>query len=469
MPIDRHRPRYLCHLRHVRRLYPLVILACMFAIIAMPAVVGAQEATEDAAPKTVLDHPDARWWLSGQINVIEQSHPTFTSPYSGPHSLQADAETRVSRVLTLFTGLKLGRGWEVSVDIESAGGRGLSDAFGVAGFTNLDVVRNPSLGTAPYLARAMVRKVIALSSDEVEVERGPFALASRLPSRRIEIRAGKLGMVDFFDANAVGSDSHLQFTNWTIDNNGAYDYAADTRGYTVGVIVEYITPRWTLRGAEALMPTVANGIDLDQHVDRARGENLELELRPTNALTLRLLGYVNHANMGSYTDAIQAFRDGHDPTPDIESHRKHGRIKQGVGANVEYAVPGTPVRLFGRTGWNDGDSESYAYTEVNNTVSAGADIAGVRWHRPDDRLGAAFVSNGLSAPHREYLRLGGLGFLLGDGTLNYGREQIVETYYTAHLWRGLFASVGAQFLAHPGYNTDRGPVFVQMARVHVDF
>ncbi len=439
----------------------------------IPTIVTAQAPEPDAkdGPRTMFDHPDSTpWWISGQMNFIQQAHPSFDAPYSGPHSLQPDAESRVSRVLTLFTGLKLGHGWEVFADFESAGGRGLSDAFGLAGFTNLDVVRNPTLGSAPYLARLMVRKVIGLSSDEVEVERGPFALASRLPARRIEIRAGKLGIVDFFDANAVGTDSHLQFTNWTVDNNGAYDYAADTRGYTYGLIVEYITPRWTLRGAEALMPTVANGIHLDSHLDTSRGENLELELRPTDALTLRLLGYVNHANMGSYTQAIQAFRDGEDAVPDIEAHRKHGRVKEGVGANVDYTLPANPnVRVFARTGWNDGDSESYAYTEVNSTAAFGADVAGVGWHRPGDRLGAAFVSNGLSQPHADYLKLGGQGFLLGDGSLNYGRENIFETYYTAHLWRGIFASAGAEFIAHPGYNRDRGPVFVQMARLHLDF
>jgi high affinity Mn2+ porin len=127
------------------------------------------------------------------------------------------------------------------------------------------------------------------------------------------------------------------------------------------------------------------------------------------------------------------------------------------------------VRLFGRTGWNGGDSESFAYTEVNNTVVLGADIKGTQWQRPDDRGGLALVSNGLSEPHREYLRLGGLGFLLGDGNLRYGREEIVEAYYTVHLWRGVFASAGAQFVTNPGYNRDRGPVFVRAARMHLDF
>src|SRR5262249_34530206 len=157
--------------------------------------------------------------------------------------------------------------------------------LGLAGFTNLDVVRNPSLGSAPYLARVMVRRVFALSADEIAAIPTPLALSPRLPPRRLEIRAGKLGIVDIFDGNAVGTDSHLQFTNWAVDNNAAYDYAADTRGYTCGLVVELDTPGWSLRGAEALMPKVANGIDLDWDLARARGENVELELRPEAAWT----------------------------------------------------------------------------------------------------------------------------------------------------------------------------------------
>jgi high affinity Mn2+ porin len=447
----------------MRRLVTLLFIA--LSLLA-PLLAAAQEKADDG---TMFERrADSPWWVSGQLNVIEQAHPTFTAPYSGPNSLQPKSELRVSRVLTLYTGLRVGHGWEVFADIESAGGRGLGDALGLAGFTNLDVVRNPSLGSAPYLARLMVRKIIALSSDQVEATPTPFGMTTRLPARRLEIRAGKLGVVDFFDANSVGSDSHLQFTNWAIDNNGAYDYAADTRGYTYGLIVEYITPRWSLRGAEALMPTVANGITLDWQVGRSRGENIELELRPNTSLTLRFLGYANHANMGSYTKAIEAFRVGQDPVPEIERHRRRGRLKEGAGANLEYSMT-AGVRVFARTGWNEGDSESYAYTEVNNTIATGLDVAGSRWARPLDRMGVAFVSSGLSTPHREYLRLGGSGFLLGDGTLRYGRELIAETYYTAHVWRGLFASAGAQLVARPGYNRDRGPVAVQMARVHIDF
>src|ERR1700704_2502894 len=335
--------------------------AAVLTLLSVVCCISPAQAQTDQS-LTVVDHPaDQRLYLGGQMNFVFQRHGDFRAPYSGPQSFMPDSEHALSRVLTLYAGLRFGHGWELFLDLESAGGRGLSDAFGLAGFTNLDVVRNPSLGNAPYLARLMIRKIIALSSEQIDVDRTPLAVEPRLPARRLEIRAGKLGIVDFFDVNAVGSDSHLQFTNWAVANNGAYDYAADTRGYTYGVIIEYDTPRWSVRGAEGLMPTVANGIVLDWHVARARGENVEVEWRPIAGMVMRFLGYANHANMGSYTAAIRAFEVGQDTTPDIQAHRHQGRVKDGVGASVEYRSR-TGVRFFGRVGWNDGDSESYAYT-----------------------------------------------------------------------------------------------------------
>jgi high affinity Mn2+ porin len=425
--------------------------------------------TPAAAQTTIFPHPDdSRWWLSGQVNLISQAHGEFTSLYEGDNSFRSAREQALSQVWTIYTGVKLSTHTEFLFDIESAGGRGLSDAFGLAGFTDLDVVRNPTLGSAPYVARAMLHVTIPLGGETVDAVPNALALAAHVPARRIEIRAGKLGMADFFDLNTAGGDSHFQFTNWTVDNNGAYDYAADTRGYTYAALVEYDAPRWSMRFGEALMPTVANGIDLDWNLSRAHAENLELELRPVSGFALRLLGYANHANMGSYDEAIQSYRAGRDPRPDVVRSRQQGRVKEGFGLNTEYTFPKL-VRVFARTGWNDGDSESFAYTEVNNSIEAGGDLGGVPWNRPHDRVGVALVSNGLSDPHREYLALGGLGFLLGDGALRYGREDIVETYYTAHVWRGVSASGGLQYIDHPGYNRDRGPVLVEMLRLHLDF
>ena len=220
------------------------------------------------------------------------------------------------------------------------------------------------------------------------------------------------------------------------------------------------------------MPKVANGIDLDFDIARSRGENLEIEIKfDTQADwkgTLRLLGYQNHANMGSYREAIDSFVNMTDPRPDITLHRRAGRVKRGVGVNVVQEVAGV-ARIFGRLGWSDGDSESFAYTEVESTLEVGGDLGGSLWKRPIDKIGIALVSNGISSAHREYLRRGGLGFLLGDGNLNYGRETIVEAYYNAHIWRGAFVAGDVQFIVNPGYNADRGPVWIFSLRAHWEF
>jgi high affinity Mn2+ porin len=427
----------------------------------------------DSPVLTLFPHSQtAPYWISGQDNVIFQWHPSFDATFSGPHSLRSQAEHATSNLATIFLGYELTHTTEVFADVETTEGGGLSDALGLAGFVNLDVVRNPELGPSPYLARAMIRQIIPLSAEMIEAERGPLALATSLPVRRLELRAGKFGMADFFDVNDSGSDSHSQFMNWTVDNNGAYDYAADTRGYTVGIIVEYDDRNWAFRFGEALMPKVANGLDLDWNLRRARAENYEFEIRPrviqNRATTLRLLSFVNHANMGVYRQAIADFLAGRTPRPEIRAHPLQTTMKYGFGINFEQELS-HHLRGFGRWGWNEGQHESYAYTEVDGTLQVGADLAGNSWHRLQDKLGAVFVSNGISADHQKYLALGGLGFLLGDGALNYGRENIVEGYYNAHVWRGILVGIDVQHIDHPGYNRDRGPVLVPGFRLHLDF
>jgi high affinity Mn2+ porin len=427
---------------------------------------------EESGPTTIFPHSKtARWWVSGQINIVFQAHPAFHALYSGPNSLSSRGEHATSRVLTLYTGYQLSNSTEALFDLESAGGRGISDALGMAGFTNVDVVRNPSLGSKPYIARAVLHKVFALSGKEEDAERTPLSILTKLPERRLEVRVGKMSVADYFDVNSVGSDSHLQFLNWTAVNNGAYDYAADTRGYTVAAMVEYHDHNWGVRFAEALMPKVANGPKLDFNLARARSENIEVEFRPKlqkeKNTVIRLLSFINHAEMGSYREAVQAFLAGTDPQPTIEAHRKQGRIKFGFGLNAEQEITKN-LRVFGRLGWNEGQNESFAYTEVDQGVEAGADWQLEQWQRPTDKIGFAFITNGISRLHQLYLALGGNGFLLGDGRLTYGREDIVETYYTAHLWRGMYVSPDLQWAAHPGYNKDRGPVVVPGLRLHLE-
>jgi len=432
---------------------------------------------QDSPLVSMAPHPEnSLWWLSGQANIIFQGRPAFHSPYEGSNSFRSSAEYKTSMVGTLYTALRPTHSLRYNTDLifnlESAGGRGLSEALGLAGFTNLDVVRNPNLGSSPYAARYEIHQTIGLSQRTTEQEPGPFALAPAVPVRRIELRGGKLTLPDFFDINSVGSDSHLQFMNWTIDNNGAWDYAADTRGYTVGAMAEYDDRSWSIRYGVFAMPVVANGIDLDWAFSRAHGQNGEFEFRRSwlskQKGVSRILFFANRAHMGTYREANNAFLNKLDSTPDVTKHEHQGALKYGFGYNTEQTITGN-LRVFGRFGWNEGQHESYAYTEVDQTVSGGADYAGTRWGRPVDKVAIAFVTNGIKSDHQEYLKLGGKGFLLGDGRLNYGRETIVESYYTWHAWRGLFYSLDIQQINNPGYNRDRGPAWVGSVRAHVDF
>jgi high affinity Mn2+ porin len=453
-----------------------------FALAVPPAQaqdpVPAQQQDSPAAepssdPEAMFPHfKDTRFWLSGQTNFIFQTHPDFHAAYSGPNSLSPHYEKATSRVMTLYTGVRLNNSTEVLVDIEEAGGAALSTGLGLAGNTDLDIVRNPLLSKAPYLGRGMIHKVFALSKDKIENQRNFLSLFDELPRRRLEIRFGKFSMPDFFDQNSVGSDTHFQFNNWTLDNNGAWDYAADTRGYTVGFVADFEDSNWGFRFAEALMPKVANGIDLVWKPWQAHAENWEFELRhgvvPKKAGVLRLLAYINHANMGIYRDSIAQFQEGLVSAPDITNHPWHITRKYGFDVNLEQNLTRN-VTAFARWGWDDGKTESFAYTEVDLTFAEGVNVNGALWHRRQDRAGVAFVSNGIKKDHQIYLADGGLGFLLGDGKLNYGRENIVESYYTAHIWRGIYVAPGVQHINNPGYNRDRGPVLVPTFRLHVEF
>ncbi len=443
---------------------------------AVPEPARTESEAVDTGSPTMFPHPESvRYLIEGQANIVFQAHAPFHSPYDGPNSFLSRGEYKTSLVGTLFLGYRIVKNPRFALDAiydeESAGGRGISEALGLAGFTNLDVVRNPSLGPVPYAARYELHQVIGLSATNVEVERTPFSLATKLPERRIELHVGRMGLPDLLDLNSVGTDSHLQFLNWTVDNNGAWDYAANTRGYTDAAVVEYVDHAFTARYALALMPTVANGIDLQYELRRAKAQNWEAEYREKigeRKGAVRLLGYENQANMGVYRVQNNLFLAGKTAVPDITAHPLQTTVKYGFGVNAEQEVSENG-RVYGRFGWNEGQRESYAYTEVDQTFAVGGDYSMKGHGRANDKLGAVFVTNAIKRDHQAYLRMGGVGFLLGDGRLNYAREDIFEGYYNVHAWRGVYYAFDEQVVAHPGYNQDRGPVMVETVRLHVDF
>jgi high affinity Mn2+ porin len=201
---------------------------------------------------------------------------------------------------------------------------------------------------------------------------------------RLEFRFGKMGLSDLFDVNEAGSDSHFQFMNWTADNNGTYDYAADTRGYTMALVVSYHDRNWAFRFGEGLMPIVANGIDLQWNLRKAHADNFEFEYHPPftwkRTTTVRILSFINHANMGVYRDAVNNYLEGRTLVPDITAHPERTTIKYGFGLNLLQDV-GRYMRVFGRFGWNEGQHESFADTAVSSERrKTCGKVAGRSWH-----------------------------------------------------------------------------------------
>ena len=446
-----------------------VVLLCA---IVVPCPNAQAQISYESGDDTVFAHSATLpWWISAQGNFIFQWHPRFHAQYSGPNSFDHASEQAASAIETLYTGLRLGPTTEEVFDLESAGGSGLSNVAGLAGLPNIDAVRQ--LDAVPYIARLWLREVIPLSDDTFEVDRAPLSQLSTLPVRRLDIHVGKFDLVDFFDLNSVANDSHMQFLNWTVANNGAFDYAADVRGYTYGVILDLEDRFWGLRFGEALLSKRANGLNVQKNLQDAHSENYELELRPAlkenRRTTIRLLGFTNFANMGDYHQAIDLFLAGKTPTPEIDAHPQQVSLKYGFGLNAEQELTDY-LRGFMRAGWNEGQHETWNYTECDETVALGGDLRGTRWGRPEDKFGVAFVGNGISRDHRRYLASGGLGFDLGDGRLSYGAEKIMECYYNfpIPLQSGFFGALDLQYVDNPGYNRDRGPVIIPGIRLHVE-
>jgi high affinity Mn2+ porin len=416
-------------------------------------------------------HSGMAYELGFQATLIDQNLFAFRSPYSGVNSLRARNENEKSDTYTLYAGVRLRKGIEFYVNPEMARGNGIGEALGLAGYTNGDVIRNPALGMEPYLGRYFARFTLATGHGNEKVAEGENQVASTRPTHRLVASVGKLATSDIFDINSYANSTRTQFMNWSLINNGAYDYAADTRGYSQGMAIEWVNPGFAVRIGRFAMPFVANGPDLAQNLTKTYGDQVEVETHPRlcpklDPAIVRTLAYRNVADMGSYAFALASAGGG---VPSIIATRAPGRVKFGYGLNMEQPLGDAGATgLFSRLGWNNGTTETFAYTEVDRTFGLGGQISGARWKRSADKAAMAFVQNDLSAIHRSYLAAGGTGFLLGDGRLNYGPERIFEAYYTRQINRQIGCTLDWQTIWNPGYNADRGPVNVLSFRVHLE-
>jgi hypothetical protein len=422
---------------------------------------GALQAQSDAEAE--------RWNLYYQATSIGQYHGTFHSPYSGPNSLQDYPERDVSLTTTLFFGLRLDRNTQLYFDPEIAGGRGFSGVTGIANFPNGEMPRVQGATPTPYLARLYVTHDFGFGSGRDSVESDPNQLAGERPATRYTVAAGRFAITDFFDNNRYTHDPRAQFMGWGIMYNGAWDYAADTRGYTWGWVHEFHTRRWSVRHGSAAEPKVANGMRFDRRLFRDRADMFEGEIdyKPHgHAGALRVLSFLNHSDAGTYATAI-ALADRTGGTPDVTATRRPGTLKYGFGSNLEQELTKN-VGVFMRLGWNDGKTETWAFTAIDRLASGGVSVTGTRWKRPFDTVASGLTASGISSVHAQYLARGGVDFSAGDGALSYAPEYVSESYYSARVCRGLFATFDLQRVINPAYNHDRGPVWIPSVRLHVE-
>jgi hypothetical protein len=454
------------------KLLKLARPAALAALAGLPladACAQAQQQAQQPQPDTApSDAAPARetWNLHAQSTYIWQLKPSFPAAYSGPNSLLPPRETGYSFSGTVAFGLRVWDGGELYFDPEVVQGKGLSGVHGLGGMTNGEQQKTSGVNPTFYRARLFLRQTWNLGGDAVKVESDMNQLAGTVSSRRLVLTAGNIALNDIFDNNAYAHDARSQFMNWALVDNGAYDFAADARGYTWGAALEYIDGDWAVRAGRFMQPAESNGLPLDKRIFKHYGDQVELE-HDHHWLgqdgKIRLLAFRNRANMGSFEDALRdAPNNG--GVPDLARvRREHGKI--GFGLDLEQGLaPG--VAAFARASWNDGETETYSFSEIERSVSAGLNVTGQSWQREHDVLGLAVIRNGLGQSHRDYLAAGGVGAFIGDGRIDYHPEQIAEAYYRFELGHGLQLTFDAQHILNPAYNHARGPVNVGSIRLH---
>ena len=386
------------------------------------------------------------------MTSIYQYHPGFSANYSGTNSMNPKEESALSLTSTLYLDVPLWKGATATFNPEMSGGEGLSQARGLGGFPNGETFRIGDTKPVVYVARMLLEQKIKLGDNKT-----------------LQLVFGKFGLSDYFDDNSYSHDPRTQFLNWSLMTHGAWDYAANTRGYTDGLYANYQFDSWQVRASLTALPTYANGPNVEFSFKDSNAINIEIEknivFKNNDSGNIKLLGFRNVAGMGNYAEANSNFTT----IPDIKSTRQNGRTKYGIGLNMEYTHSDI-WGIFARMSYNDGKNETWAFTEIDRSAQLGISLKGKMWNRPDDFGGIALVANGLSNPHEEYQKLGGNGFMIGDGTLNYGIEQIAEVYYSflvpnTHIW----LSPDYQFAMNPAYNKDRGPVSFFAIRFHTEF
>lgn len=435
-----------------------------------PAEVSLAFAAPSPAPRADNPGPsDSRWSAAFQSTYVYQHKPAFPAAYTGPNSLLPSPESGYTLTATVYLGVRAWSGGELFFNAESIQSQELSHLLGLGGLTNGENQKSGGALPNVYRARTFLRQTIPLGGERSSLDAAPNQFGGEVTSRRLVVTAGNFAWTDVFDDNSFAHDPRTQFLNWAFMTYGASDFAADSRGYTWGLAVEADLDDWALRAGRFAEPKESNGLALDFDLLNHYGDTLEVEHAHVwwgRAGKARLTGWRNRARMGDFRDAM-AYAGRSGAAPDVGNVRRD-QTKYGFGLDVEQKLS-EDVGIFARYSYNDGQTETYSFTEIERSFTAGASVNGRPWGRSGDTLGVAFAQNGLSRAHQDYLAAGGLGFFIGDGRLDYRPERIVEAYYSLGAFHGLWFTLDAQHIANPAYNASRGPVNVFGCRFHAEF
>src|SRR4051812_2520132 len=259
--------------------------------------------------------PASDWWpiasenwnIHDQFTLIGQGYPSFRSPYEGLQSLSGHQQFKNTTSATAFLGYRPWDGTEIYFNPEFMQGFGLSDTFGLAGYSNGEAQKSGFPVPRLNVARIFLRQTFGLGGEQESIEDGPNQLASRLDISRITVAAGKFAVTDYFDGNTYSHDPRTSFINWNMYCCGSYDWSMDKISYTWGSFAELNQKNWAVRGGYFLVPSISNDNNFDRHVPE-RGQYIaELELRYSLASQpgkLRLIGWLTRATAGSYSEAV---------------------------------------------------------------------------------------------------------------------------------------------------------------------
>ncbi len=443
----------------------------MSAAVPMKPLVAALTLAALLTPFAAAADDDADWTLHGQLTTVVQGDPGFHSPYQGPNSLSGNAQTRETISSTAYLGRRLPwQGGELYFNPEFDQGFGLSHSLGVDGFVNGEAVKAGFNTPKPNVSRLFVRQVFGLGGEQEKIEDDKNQLAGSQDVRRVTVTAGKFSMSDLFDNNQYAHDPRADFLNLSLWEAAAWDYPADSKGYTDGAAVELNEPDWAFRFGWFLEPKIANERNLDPRFLKRYGTAAELELPHQwwgEAGKLRTLVFLNRAPMANLDQAL-AFAAATGTAPDFALMQvRRDKWKAGFALNLEQSLT-DDLGLFSWLSWNDGRTEGWAFTDIRDSATIGLSLKGKRWGRDDDTVAIGAAVNGISKGEANFLAAGGTGIFAGDGRLNAAPEAVVETYYSFSVAAPVTLTLDYQFVADPAFNQDRGPVSVLALRLHFD-